>query len=199
MPSSALFVVSITVCVALGLSGCGLGAPKDLALSSVHVVDYRTEKEFSPKNRPNAIRPSRSLFKVEFKSSTNLSQYALENGYIIRTEAYLCDANGLATPDIGISLVSIYWRGVELNYSTTNPIDHTGNTPYIYYGYVPVDGILTKDGRERTKQFYDLRKDPSNVCFFVRGGKYFGTFESNVFIIPQEMLVDALKAKSPHP
>ena len=66
MSSKALIVVSTTVFFAFGLSGCSLGAPKDLALSSVRVVDYPTEKELAPRNRPNAIRLSRSLFKVEF-------------------------------------------------------------------------------------------------------------------------------------
>lgn len=199
MFSRALLIVSTTVPLAFGLSGCGLGAPKDLTLTSVRVVDIKNEKEFAPRNRPNTIRLSRPLFKVEFTSNTNLSQYALENGYNIRTDAYLCDADGLAIPDIGISLVSIYWRGVELAFSTTNPIDHTVDPPYVYYGYVPVEGILSRDGREKEKQFYDLRKNPSHVCFFVRGGKYFGTFKSNIFIIPQETLVEALKLTSPRP
>lgn len=197
MFSRALLIVSTMVALAFGLSGCGLGAPKDLALASVRVVDIKNEKEITLRNRPNTIRPSRPLVKVEFTSNTNLAQYALENGYNIRTDANLCNADGLATPDIGISFVSIYWRGVDLSYSTTNPIDHTVAPPYVYYGYVPVEGILSKDGREKEKQFYDLRENPSNVCFFVRGGKYFGTFKSNIFVIPQETLIEALKVTSP--
>jgi len=91
--------------------------------------------------------------------------------------------------DIGFS--HLFWRGNWLIPGHEN-IGSEAGPPYNYYTYVPVEGRRTYDGREEVKEFYDLRQSARDVCLQVRGGKYFGTFETNIVVIPKETIARVL-------
>ena len=63
-----------------------------------------------------------------------------------------------------------------------------------YYAYLEVFYDFT--GVSSYEQF-DLRTEPEDVCFRVRGGWIGNAHKSNVVVIPKEDIVEALKGLPP--
>lgn len=191
--------------VAVSLGGCG--GPRDLALSAVTVVNNRMQKEIPPpsaalvglvgvRNLPQLglpmddPKPDRAMLRIEFASDANIPRYAFQNGYTLFSTAFFCDDPRLEEARLGSP--DVYSKGKLLNPYDTSPINDDDKPPFLYYRYIPVAGIVIRNRDENGKEFYDLRKSPRDICLIVRGGKYFGRFETNTMTISKESIAEAL-------
>lgn len=206
--ASIIFSVSF---VGIFLTACAAGSPQDLALSSVKAVNYRTQKEIPPpsaalaglvgiRNLPqlgismNDSKPNREMLRIEFSSNVNLPKFAFQNGYTLFSIAFFCDDPNAETPEVGrIGLPDIYYEGVLLSKYDINPIKDYDKPPFKYYRYISVQSVIIRDKDDDKKEFYDLRKLPRDICLKVRGGNYYGFFETNTVIITRETIVEALR------
>ncbi|TVQ83810.1 MAG: hypothetical protein EA357_05140 [Micavibrio sp.] len=174
------------------VAACSFQGIKDIKLVSVEVV--------SIKHKPSSIGYDeiqwdghgdipRQKLKIRFSTKTDISVLAATQGYHTGIEAFFCELQN----EVQTGLRGHYiYLGDEI-VSTRGPkLQENMKRPAIYHAY------LSLHRREETNPSiaspaYDLRTDPDDICFRVRGGNMIGmTFHSNTVVIPKEAVVEAL-------
>jgi len=213
----------LTPIFAVFLAGCISNIPADLAVTSVQAVDWRDQDEMPGPGASGLLgmvpprvlaamgqsvkggpKPSRLLLKIEFTSTVNLAKYAFSNSYTLGINGYFCDRPGKggysAADFIGLSVPSVYWRGMEyLEYDPDKIDQFRGGPgrPITYYIYIRVMNNETRWLNEPDEGF-NLMQNPRDICFVVRGGNNTGFgYKSNIVVISKDAIITALRNRPP--
>lgn len=174
----------------LSLPSQAAAEPIHIDVSKMTLVTYRSERELPWNKSP---RPNRPMLRIDFFSNVNLPKFASSNGYNLTARAYFCDDPWVRAGKVRVIGVGfVFWQGNMLMEGHES-FGSEAPPPYNYYTYVRIEGPLIYDGREEVKEFYNLRQSPRDICLQVRGGKYFGTFESNTVVLSKETIARSLR------
>jgi hypothetical protein len=211
--------VACLVPMIISLFGGGCVAaetPGDLALISVQAVDWHDQDEMPGPGASPVLgmvnshdiertgqsvtgreKPHRPLLKIEFTSATNLSQFVIEHSYNLGNTAFLCDR---PSDRLTLSFSYVFWHGVRLGLQEADPIPRakeSSTEPVTYYIFIDVADKERLQDRPPQKAF-DLRQNPENVCFYVRGGNESGRgYKSNVVVVSKDAIAAALTKAPP--
>lgn len=125
------------------------------------------------------------LLKIEFVSKVNLYKYVRKNGYTLLAESYFCRR---PKASVLLSWPSVYWKG--LNVSIPLNYDIQESEMLTYYFFLNMAYNYTGPS---SYEHYDLRANPEDVCFQLRGGSIGIGYKSNIAVISQKDIVEALK------
>ena len=173
----------------LALTGCGYIG--DLALRSVEAVDHYDRMEILKPS--NDVVAHETVLRVEFTSRTDLAKYTDRGDYNLGAWADFCKP--VDRPhQIFMSFLNVYWRGLEIH-GNGHPVGVNGEgtgEPIIYYTFLSVarNSVTPSNPPEIA---FDLRKQPEDVCFRLRGGNEAGGFSSNSVTIPKAVIEKALQ------
>lgn len=199
--------------LALLLGGCiSTNTPGDLTLQSVTLVDWTNQPELPGPNASPLIgmvsdhdlvasgqsltggeKWHRPLLKIEFTSATDLSKFTADNSYNIGVTAYFCDHEG-TSPLMGFPYV--FSRGARLNLHDYNSVDQQrGPTQQAATYYIFID--VSKPAFPQSippQEAFNLRQQPSDVCFYARGGNGSGRgYRSNTVVITKDVIASELQ------
>jgi hypothetical protein len=166
------------------VGGCIISnTPGDLTFASAELADRRDRMEMPG---PGA------LLKIEFTSRMDLSKFAMEHSYNLGAIAFFC---GRPNDFVVLSFPDVYWRRVRLGQGEADPIER-GQDDKIelltYYLFINVAREAIVPSKPREKSF-DLRREPEDVCFHLRGGNESGRgYKSNTVVIPKDAIESAL-------
>ena len=171
-------------------------SPNDLRFLATKAVLLEEQPEIGA---PSG-RPSRMMIRVDFTTSENLQKIAKEFEYNIGNDTSFC-TNGQYDDAMSFGwLHDVYDKFGQIEaYRERASSSDAGTAPAItYHLYFEV----MSDGKhyvllEKNKKpiAYDLRKQPADVCFWIRGGNMVGDhFRSNTVVVPAAELSKAITA-----
>ena len=245
MPNSKRYVVMKLDCFffllflwlgyAFLLGGCIEYHPKDIAVVSIKVVDYREQAEFQSGSIKGSLKPydpyhdfllalweekgeelvtpsdisvyfqqqknneffkktkpQKPIFKLEFTSKENLHRFARDNSYPVSNASYFCDHPG--DDSFLVGGFRVYWRKLQVSFPLNYAMPQKDGERFTYYTFVNTTFIANAPS---TFTSYDLRTDPKDVCFQLRGGIFWLGFASNVVVIPKAEIMKALENMPP--
>jgi hypothetical protein len=183
----------------------------DLAFLSVQAVDWQDQNEMPGPGASPVLgmvnsrdleakgqsvtgheKPHRPLLKIEFTSATNLSRFVIEHSFNLGNTAFLCDR---PSDVLTLSFSYVFWRGMRLGLQEADPIRRQNEllrVPVTYYIFIDVADKERPLDKPPQKAF-DLRQNPENVCFYVRGGNELGRgYKSNIVVVPKDAIAAAL-------
>jgi hypothetical protein len=139
-------------------------------------------------------KPNRLLLKAQFTSGVNLSEFIQENSYSLGNEAFLCNR-----PDhrVILSFPGVYMGNARPG--GANPLSRATEgkgIPITYYLFLNPAGDKIVPSFPQVEAF-DLRRNPEDICFYLRGGSGWGGYRSNNVVIPAEAIAAALRGVPP--
>jgi len=132
------------------------------------------------------------LLKIEFSSKENLYEFIKGKSYTLSVDPYFCNR-----PESIVSLGGpyVYWRGLNVSIFTLNyVIQQKEGEAFTYYAFLNV--VYDFTGTTSYERF-DLRTNPEDICFQLKGGSMGFGFESNTVVILKAEIVKALKDLTP--
>ncbi len=137
------------------------------------------------------LKIQKPLLKVEFTSRVSLSGFIRDKGYTLFVSPYFCDR---PNDVINWGLPYVYWQGLNISYPLNYAIEQIQGEPITYYVYINVlDDFNGPSSYER----FDLRTNPEDICFKLKGGGMGFGFESNAVVIHKGEIVKALNDLTP--
>jgi len=187
---------AVLCCLMPALSGCiSYNTPGDLTFVSVREVDWRDVPELSQPNPLLGVQQRRGpLIKVEFSTNTNLFKFSRDNSYPIGTLAFFCDqSEGLAR----LQHSAVYSQGERVDIADDQQAKWAAVQEQLnHYIFFDVEAEAQPKAKP-PRRAYDLRQDPEDVCFHLRGGAApapFG-FRSNTVVVPKAAIAAALRGE----
>lgn len=141
----------------------------------------QSKNEFFKNSKQN-----KPLLKIEFTSKENLHEYTRSKHYPLSIVPYFCKRPG-STVSLGGPLV--FWRGLEIGGPLNYAIQQKKGESLTYYAFL---NVVYDFAGPSSYEHFDLRTNPEDVCFQLRGGSTGFGFESNVVEIPNAEIVKAL-------
>jgi hypothetical protein len=188
--------IALVVCC-FGFSGClSVQGPTDLKFVSVKIADLREETDVIFGDP----RPSSPELRIDFSSKTDFVKFAHKYEFNIGGIGCLC--NSPKDADEELMGPYLFWNDFVVDpYVWDSPqyrrvlVQGEAHQLIIYHVYF----ALIQSGRpslygEKPIFPYDLQHNPSDICFFIRGGNMLGTtFRSNTVVVPKADIVAALQ------
>ena len=187
---------------------CGAqGATLDeLKLISVTAVDYYDRAELPLPAYPSSLpritggqssiravireKPHELLLLAQYSGPTDVSR--LPYASTMRVKSYLCSQpNARVFP--GLSYIFVSGRDVRSGPGPNVPGAKTPAGPFVYSVYFRI-ARQEGDAAIPQGQAFDLREEPSDICFAIAGGTDRAQgYSSNVLRIPRETIATALR------
>ena len=137
-------------------------------------------------------KQKKPILKIEFSSKENLYEFIKDKNYTLSIVPYFCNR-----PDSTVHLgwPYVYWRGLNISAFPLNyAIQQKNGEALTYYAFLNV--VYDFTGTTSYESF-DLRTDPEDVCFQLKGGSMGFGFKSNTVVLPKAEIVKALKDLPP--
>jgi len=201
--SSTLRICGLILAAGAPLAGCiAYDTPDDVTFVTAESVDYYDRPElpalgdFRIPEKDTLPKQHKLLLRVQFSTSVDLVQFARSGGYNLSRYAFFCghphEEGGMGNPDI-------FWQGISLSGLDRFSLRESGmkeGTAITYY-------VFIEAARGEIKSIpplppYDLRREPRDLCFQLRGGNQMGGYRSNTVVIPQAAISEALKELPPY-
>ncbi len=138
------------------------------------------------KSFKNAKR-QKPMLRVEFVSKENLHEFAKSKSYPVSIVPYFCDRPKTIV-DLGgprVFLQGLNVGGIPYNYA----IQRENGKSLTYYAFL---NVVYDFAGPSSYEHFDLRTNPEDVCFQLKGGAMGFGFESNVVMIPRAETIKAL-------
>lgn len=137
-------------------------------------------------------KQQKPLLKVEFSSKENLYEFIKGKSYTLSIVPYFCNR---PESTVRLGWPYVYWRGLNISAFPLNYVIQQKEGDIIaYYAFLNV--VYDFTGTTSYERF-DLRTNPEDVCFQLKGGSMGFGFESNTVVIPKAEIVKALKDLPP--
>lgn len=134
------------------------------------------------------------LLKVVFTTRVNMPKLSEEKASPFFADARFCDRRDDL---VSLSSKSLYWSGWEDGPDLSWWYKEKAEKPIEYFFLMYLDG-QRKETRHFTYHAFDLRHEPRDVCFTLRGGVYLELgYKSNTIVIPSAMIKTALDDRPP--
>ncbi len=132
------------------------------------------------------------LLKIEFSSKENLHEFIKDKNYTLSMVPYFC-----RQPDsiVDLGWPYVYWRGLNISaFPLKYDIQQKNSGSLTYYAFLNVMHIPSEIS---SYESFDLRANPKDICFQLKGGSMGIGFESNTVVIPKIEIFKALNNLPP--
>ena len=200
MRTSSAFQAVLCLCASAALGGCATQFTDDVELRSVEAVYLEGDAGWSyegwipdagglTKNPPHSNDPRTLRLKVTFATSINLPRFTKDKGHSLRIDEHFCDS---PDEDLLMTASSVYVPEQKGRPTLSWWAEQKVDPPLEYFFLLDIKGA-----REETRHFtyhaFDLRNEPRDVCFILRGGAYLKLgYKSNTVVIPAARMKAAL-------
>ncbi|MHB0704986.1 hypothetical protein ACX4MT_17630 [Roseomonas mucosa] len=194
----------------LTLPGCAvwsfmLGSPRihDLRFESIEVTDFRDHPEFWSASDRLPSQPMPTLL-VRFSTAHDLARVYANGGHTIWAAVSLCTDARFDGDRLLTGSRSVHTAAGDVMTAGLDPAPLARQADgRIVYSFFP--DIVSQAGKYRTGDIpdpeyvsRDLRHDPADLCFRLRGGTMaFTSYTSSTAIIPAEALRAAFARDTP--
>ena len=164
-------LASMTACAVWPFSS----DPQEIQVTSVTDVDFKDQPQLEWVSlKP---RPSKIIYRIEYKTNTDLLALAKKKDYNVSCSLGPCSADGVK--DIGLGYGYVYWNKLRIYSDAKETPDYSA--------------AIAK-GPPFTYQVFATKWQPSatqgSMCFTLAGGDMFGgRLRSNVAVLPSDQQI----------
>jgi hypothetical protein len=139
-----------------------------------------------------SAKEKKPILKIEFSSKENLYEFVNKKSYTLVFMPYFCNR---PQEIVNLGWPNVYWNGLNISaFPLKYDVQQKNDEPFIYYAFLNV--VYDFTGQTSYKRF-DLRSNPEDVCFQIKGGGVGQGFKSNVVDISKNEIVKALEKLPP--